>query len=251
MILPGRNFARFLIMAFMLFCLVMRTAYQGKQFKFIQQDMRKANVRTMSELRERNYSLMIFKGYKVHYENMDFFKALSRVETVETREELLSRMSNLKHDARDFVIGNSFDIGLHELYINKSLSILPEPLMTNNVAFTFRRDISAYDHFNRVFTKLIESGIAKRIADKYNFDFTLKDSQAGPMVLTLEQLAIGFEIWLLFLLISFCMFLIEILGFYLSKYFCKRSQNVTKNQKRLKKLQLLSSPQIRVWSKKT
>jgi hypothetical protein len=31
-ILPGRNFSRFLLMLFILFCLVIRTAYQGVQF---------------------------------------------------------------------------------------------------------------------------------------------------------------------------------------------------------------------------
>jgi hypothetical protein len=30
--LPGRNFARYCLMLFILFCLVMRTAYQGMQF---------------------------------------------------------------------------------------------------------------------------------------------------------------------------------------------------------------------------
>lgn len=36
-ILPGRNFARYLLMMFVLFCLVIRTGYQGVQFELIYQ----------------------------------------------------------------------------------------------------------------------------------------------------------------------------------------------------------------------
>jgi hypothetical protein len=34
-ILPGRNFARFNLMMYILFCLVIRTAYQGVQFNMM------------------------------------------------------------------------------------------------------------------------------------------------------------------------------------------------------------------------
>jgi hypothetical protein len=33
--LPGRNYARYHLMVYVLFCLIMRTGYQGKQFEFM------------------------------------------------------------------------------------------------------------------------------------------------------------------------------------------------------------------------
>jgi hypothetical protein len=33
--LPGRNFARFNLMVYILFSLIVRTGYQGKQFEFM------------------------------------------------------------------------------------------------------------------------------------------------------------------------------------------------------------------------
>lgn len=40
-----RNFAGFLLMSFILFSLIIRTAYQGKSFEFLQKDTRKRGVR--------------------------------------------------------------------------------------------------------------------------------------------------------------------------------------------------------------
>lgn len=54
--LPTRNFARYLLMVFMLFCLIMRTAYQAKMFEFLQKEMRKPEVRSIDEMIENNFT---------------------------------------------------------------------------------------------------------------------------------------------------------------------------------------------------
>lgn len=61
-ILPRRSFARFLLMVLILFSLIIRTAYQGKSFEFLQQDMRKKDVQTIAELLEKNYTLYAYKS---------------------------------------------------------------------------------------------------------------------------------------------------------------------------------------------
>lgn len=46
---PGRNFARFIFIMFTLFCLIIRTAYQGKMFEFITTDVSKHTAETKLE----------------------------------------------------------------------------------------------------------------------------------------------------------------------------------------------------------
>lgn len=58
-VLPHRNFARFILMVFILFSLVMRTAYQGKLFEFITADMRKQEVKTIEEMNEKNLEIYL------------------------------------------------------------------------------------------------------------------------------------------------------------------------------------------------
>jgi hypothetical protein len=55
-ILPGRNFARFNLMMFILFCLVVRTAYQGVQFNMMLKEMRPRDLQTIDELFAHNFT---------------------------------------------------------------------------------------------------------------------------------------------------------------------------------------------------
>jgi hypothetical protein len=52
--LPKKNFSRFLISTFILFCLVIRTCWQGKIFEFMQKDLRRPQVGSIDEMIEKN-----------------------------------------------------------------------------------------------------------------------------------------------------------------------------------------------------
>jgi hypothetical protein len=68
--LPVRSFPRFLLVSFIIFCLVFRTAYQGVMFEFITTDMRKTTPESKDAAFDRNYSLIFieysFKGNQSH-----------------------------------------------------------------------------------------------------------------------------------------------------------------------------------------
>lgn len=57
--LPGRNFARFLLMMFMIWSLIIRTCYQSKMFENLQSDMRHPRVKTFADFNEMNFTLLI------------------------------------------------------------------------------------------------------------------------------------------------------------------------------------------------
>jgi uncharacterized membrane protein (DUF485 family) len=53
--LPVENFSRIILMAFIIFCLIIRTAYQGVQFDMLTKDMRKPIPKTISDLKDMGY----------------------------------------------------------------------------------------------------------------------------------------------------------------------------------------------------
>lgn len=65
--LPRRNFARFLTMMFIVYSLIIRTAYQGKMFEFMQKNVSKPAVASLEELIEKNWALFSFDN-KMEYE---------------------------------------------------------------------------------------------------------------------------------------------------------------------------------------
>jgi hypothetical protein len=55
---PGRNFARFIFLLFVFWCLVIRTCHQSELFKHLQADNRKPEVKTIDELFENNFTFL-------------------------------------------------------------------------------------------------------------------------------------------------------------------------------------------------
>jgi hypothetical protein len=87
--LPGRNFARFILMNFIVFSLVVRTGYQGVQYdmmlkvclilvgsfsfqRMISQEIRPTNVETIDELIEKNYTFYCVKNRFKYIKDMEF-----------------------------------------------------------------------------------------------------------------------------------------------------------------------------------
>lgn len=53
---PKRNFARFLLMLFIIWSLIIRTCYQSKLFEYLQNDLRRPHLKTIEDLRLKNFT---------------------------------------------------------------------------------------------------------------------------------------------------------------------------------------------------
>lgn len=71
--LPRRNFARFILMVFLLFCFVQRNVYQGLLYIFLQTDGRNKEVQTLQELVEKDFDFYMFESY------VDIIEGLPRI----------------------------------------------------------------------------------------------------------------------------------------------------------------------------
>jgi hypothetical protein len=67
--LPQTNFPRMVLMFFILFCLVIRTAYQGVFFELMATDMRKPVPTTVEGLIDENYTIYGFKSIMTQFFN--------------------------------------------------------------------------------------------------------------------------------------------------------------------------------------
>lgn len=73
--LPNLNFARYLLMKFLLFCLVIRCLYQGKLFIMLQMELRDDQVETVDDIVERD---MIFYAYESFARRVQQFSFANR-----------------------------------------------------------------------------------------------------------------------------------------------------------------------------
>lgn len=68
--LPRRNFARYLLMTFILFSLVMRTIYTGGLFKFLQSDTKVTPIESVSDLVASKYKIYAMFYFVPYLRNM-------------------------------------------------------------------------------------------------------------------------------------------------------------------------------------
>lgn len=73
-LLPSRNFARSLLMIFILFCLVERSLYQGALFQFLQSNERSKPAKSISELMKKDFNFYMFKTSFEYTDNLKFAK---------------------------------------------------------------------------------------------------------------------------------------------------------------------------------
>ena len=73
-ILPRRNFARFLLMCFLLYSLVVRTLYQALYFQLFQSEKTRRTVQTIDEIVSKNYKIYVMEGNEDLLQQVEAFK---------------------------------------------------------------------------------------------------------------------------------------------------------------------------------
>lgn len=73
-IIPQRSFARFLLMSFILFSLIIRTAYQGRSFEILQKEIVKKGLQTVEEMFEKNFTVFIARAYSINFGGTELVK---------------------------------------------------------------------------------------------------------------------------------------------------------------------------------
>lgn len=60
--IPNKIFGRVILVSFIFWCLVMRTAYQGKLFEFTTTAIRKPEIKSLAQLKSNNFTFFIQDG---------------------------------------------------------------------------------------------------------------------------------------------------------------------------------------------
>lgn len=93
------------------------------------------------------------------------------------------------------------------------LSILKETLYTDHYSWLFLSHDYLYLPFEQEIVKLIESGFIQHWIKKHSNSAlrAMEVENSGPKVFSLDELAIGFHVWLVFLGTSFIVFVSELI----------------------------------------
>jgi hypothetical protein len=72
--LPRKSFPRFLLMMFIILCLILRTCHQSKLYELMQKDLRRAEIETIDEAINKGYTFYLMQANVLRYKQTDFIK---------------------------------------------------------------------------------------------------------------------------------------------------------------------------------
>lgn len=210
--LPFQNIPRFVLMSFILYCLVIRTVYQSGLYQTIKNNDRKPQMESMDEIIEKGYKFNVYEtmaqrsiglkfyNYSKPYPNGQFY--LKAEETIDPENKVVSFFHlNLARYLNKFRPDN------------KKFHICKERYVTNAITFYLTRNHYLTDEISEKIEELAASGIIKYIEDEY---FSADDGKVvhgskGPKQLGLTQLRGAFYLLCICLAISSLVFVFEII----------------------------------------
>lgn len=230
-IVPRRNFARYILMTFILYCLIIRTAYQGKMFEFIKLNVRKPEVKSIEEMVEQNFTFYSFKNLVEWYRNFDIFQGLvfrlhwhfegfqslilihrARLVALESKEFFSDKIyeETSRSGSKQTILICLQDLSplINSIQTERAFKIIEASSFTTQCGLETSKNNFLNRQVNKKIVQVVESGLMDYWTAKY-VPRPKYFPQPGPQILTMDHLSIGFEIWLCCLLLCFVTFLIE------------------------------------------
>ena len=87
-LLPSRNFARFVLMNFMLFCLVIRSLYQAKLFIMLEIDVKEKTLNTINDMMENQMTFFTYKTLSQRVKELTFANRQVKIIGSQTKTEI-------------------------------------------------------------------------------------------------------------------------------------------------------------------
>jgi len=193
--LPRRNFARFLLMLFIFFSLIIRTCYQSKLFTYLQADIVKHKIESIDELIDENGVIFVpndfrpFATYQrfekvVIYNAQEYQKFIEKtldngfVGAVLTNDLILNQIKSR------FITGET------------SLKILKQPESGEFIQFPTKKKIEDFysEQINEIIGRLHNAGLIDYWRKRW-FDIKNQpEEESKPIPLTMNHLKAGFVV---------------------------------------------------------
>lgn len=206
-VVPGRNFARFILMMFLMLCLVLRSIYQGSVFQFLQSNMHHKELQSVDEMVENDFTFYMFETA---------FKIMQNYPEIGKRSKLMVTTENtfIGHP----LSGNEKIAALESLIAVKAeisngsrIRYCKESVLTFNIVIYFRKHFFLRSEINKKIESLLSSGIIEYWV-KSEFDSRLpKYEDKSPRNLNLDDLRGPFVLMMGLHAVSLIVFILEVI----------------------------------------
>ncbi|KAL7028260.1 hypothetical protein ACKWTF_005781 [Chironomus riparius] len=196
--LPTENFSRFILILFVIFCLIFRTCFQSKSFEFLTSEPRRPPPTTLKDLKAQNYT--VYTLYKHMLEKYIQNERTNWPQIVEPKvSEYLryyrtqSRNSSAK---MCLIIEDMLRSDVDATANPKWNDLEVENIYVSHQAFFFQQKSFYFRMMLKTINSLIDTGIMKYLMGNYLRRRKFVNIPEKNKVLGLDHLSFGFNIWL-------------------------------------------------------
>ncbi|KAG5668375.1 hypothetical protein PVAND_016316 [Polypedilum vanderplanki] len=210
---PENNFGRILLMNFIIFCLIIRTAYQGVMFEMMTKEIRRPSANSVEELRKENYEIYYFKSLKHWVTTIENYESFNFIQINEKMDFVNFHLAKHNSSSKIAMLASSTLLQIIEFSQLTKWHKLDEILISSLVGLGFKSNNFFFYTIQKSMQRLIDAGIPQHWLKFHyeNFCKFVKEFEDETKILSLSDLSHGFVIWLISCGLAFTVFICEIL----------------------------------------
>uniref|UniRef100_A0A1I8Q106 Ionotropic glutamate receptor L-glutamate and glycine-binding domain-containing protein n=1 Tax=Stomoxys calcitrans TaxID=35570 RepID=A0A1I8Q106_STOCA len=224
--LPYRNFARYILTLWIIYTMVLRTAYLAELFKILQDGNSRKTMSTLKDVVEQNCTVYAFPAVVEVLKSLDSHMNIRHLDGKNTPQKILERLTDPTNKENIAVCLYDFSLRWYnQVNPSRRVQVLPQRLMTSPIVFFMPAHSYLSFQTGELIFQMLQSGITKRL-ESFFLHTTLSGSLAEDehSMLSLNQLSAVFWIYAALLLLSVIIFVVE-----LCSKKSKRMRNVIKS----------------------
>lgn len=205
-----KSMTRYILMVFIIYCLIIRTVYESGLYKTIKSHDRKPELKTISEMIDKKFKFFVYETLAPRVQDFSFYPH----SIIYKNSEILNKTAmtidpKAKRVAFQYISQTVF----YNKYFpeDKKVHICKSRLLTSPFVFYFVKNHFLVDDLNDKLELLNQNGINRRIKNKYLHSDDYKFAKHGqtPEKLQFSELRGVFLLLLIAWIISFIVFIME------------------------------------------
>nr|QGW50646.1 ionotropic receptor 4 [Propsilocerus akamusi] len=208
--LPVRNFARTVLGIFMLYCLVVRSSYQGALFKFMQMELYEPQVSSTEEMIENDFRFYMLKQSGTFVDEMPEVKKRAHFVSLATYGDMLDELMN--SDFKGAFLSSEDHIAFRNIkaFPEKHYWHAPEYLFSMHMVIYMPKESCLPHQINEIIMRLTSAGLIHYWASFLLENNNLRGFENNrATTIGIEQIKGPFELLAIGLGISFIVFILE------------------------------------------
>lgn len=209
--LPRRNFARSVLMMFMLYCFVMQNSYKGVLFKFMQTTMRKPQLKSTEEILAKNFSFYMLEASKAFLTELPNILEMAEFINMSEFNTMIDQIIDPEFKGAMLTSEDHLAYRNIKAFPDRYYRHASEVIFTNNLVIFMTKNSCLANEVDQIINMLVSGGFIKIWASHYiDANFLKRRSSSKAVSLKMTQVLGSFELLIFGFAASFVIFAFEI-----------------------------------------